>query len=70
MLYLRCPTCKIILGNKQLHFEQEVDRISKSSLNEQQQNEQKMELLDKLELKRYCCRTLILTYNRLIDIVI
>ena len=70
MLYLRCPTCKTILANKQLLFEEEQDKIcNNKGISDDEKNIQKRELLDKLEVKRYCCRGLMLTYLRLINIV-
>ena len=68
MLYYRCPTCKTILANKQLMYEEELDKIcTNSKLSEEEKIEQKMKLLDKLELKRYCCRMRMITYVKLID---
>jgi len=70
MLYYRCPTCKTIFANKQLLFETEFDKICKNNdLSEKQKEIQKMELLDKLQLKRYCCRMRMLTYTKLINLI-
>ena len=70
MLYFRCPTCKTVLANKQLPFEAEMEKICKDrTISDDEKNKQKKELLDKLELKRYCCRTLMMTYIKTIDIV-
>ncbi len=70
MLYFKCPTCRTNLANKQIPFEQELDKIcNNNDLDDKKKDELKMALLDKLEVKRYCCRMRILTYSRLIDIV-
>ena len=69
MLYPKCPSCKTILANKQLIFEAEMKKICEKKLSDDQQDKLKRELLDKLELKRYCCRQRMLTYTDLIDII-
>lgn len=70
MLYLRCPTCKTILANKQIPFEEGINSIcKKNNLSDKEKDKQKMELLDNLQLKRYCCRTRIMTFTKLIEII-
>jgi len=70
MLYLRCPTCKTILGNKQLLFEEESNKIlNRTDINEEEKDKLRRELLDNLEIKRYCCRMRILTYVKYIEII-
>lgn len=69
MLYFKCPTCRTYLANKQIPFEQELDKICNSDITEEKKEEVKREILDKLQVKRYCCRMRILTYSKLIDIV-
>ena len=70
MIYYRCPTCKTLLANKQLIFEKDIKKIcGDTKLNEQDKNEQKKKLLDRLELTRYCCRMKMLTYVDQIKIV-
>jgi DNA-directed RNA polymerase subunit N (RpoN/RPB10) len=68
MLYLRCPTCKTILANKQLVHEERLPQIcDNSKLSEKEKNEAKMKLLDDLEVRRVCCRMRIMSYVKLID---
>lgn len=69
MLYFRCPTCKTDFANKQLVYEKELEKICNSKTTEEQKEKQKMALLDKLEIKRYCCRMRFLTYTKLIEII-
>lgn len=70
MLYFKCPTCRTLLANKQLIFEKELEKIcNNNQLTEKQKDEEKMKLLDRLELKRYCCRMRMLTYVKLIEII-
>ena len=69
MLYAKCPTCRTILANKQLIFEKENEKICASDKSVDEKNKMKEELLDKIELKRYCCRQRILGYVDLTDII-
>lgn len=69
MLYLKCPTCKNILGNKQIPFENDIEKICENvSLSEEEKKKKKMELVDKY-VDKYCCRMRLLTYAKLINIV-
>jgi DNA-directed RNA polymerase subunit N (RpoN/RPB10) len=70
MLYFKCPTCKTILANRELVFDEELDKICKNTkLSEKEKDEEKMRLLDKLELTRYCCRMRIMTSVKQINII-
>ncbi|CAH6421468.1 Hypothetical protein KVN_LOCUS281 [uncultured virus] len=70
MLYYKCPSCRTVLANKQLLFEEELDKICKNeSLSNEEKENEKMLLLNNLELIRYCCRMRILTYAKLIEII-
>ncbi len=75
MLYLKCPTCHKVLGNKQLYYEENFDKIIKDlemgKLSNEEADKKKSELLDFIlpDKDRYCCRMRFLTYKRLIEIV-
>lgn len=69
MLYFRCPTCKNDLANKQIPYEDEMRKISNSEISEEQKEIEKMKVLDKLHITKYCCRMRMLTYIQLIDII-
>lgn len=70
MLYFKCPTCRTILANKQLLFEQNLDETcANNKLSEAEKNKEKNKILDSLEVKRICCRMRMLTYVRLIDVI-
>jgi len=69
MLYYRCPTCRTLLANKQIPLEEGMEEICKNSKLTQSDKTQKIsELLDKLEIKRYCCRMRV-SYVKLVDII-
>ena len=75
MLYLKCPTCHKLLGNKQLYYEENFDKITKDlemgKISNEEADKQKVDLLNFIlpDKDRYCCRTRFLTYKRLIEIV-
>lgn len=69
MLYFKCPTCKTILANKQIPFEKGMDEICAKVKTEEEADALKEKLLDKLEIKRYCCRPRVLCYVDLIKII-
>ena len=75
MLYLKCPTCHKLLGNKQIYYEENFDKIIKdlemNKLTNEEAEKKKIELLDFIlpDKDRYCCRMRVLTYKRVIDII-
>lgn len=69
MLYPRCPTCGTVLSNKQLPYEKEMAKICSSNMSEREIRDAKMQLLDDLQLKNYCCRMRMLGYVSLIQII-
>ena len=70
MLYYRCPTCRTILADKQIPFENGMEKICNiTGLSKREQEDKKKELLDKLYVINYCCRMRMLTYVKLIDLV-
>ncbi len=75
MLYLKCPTCNKLLGNKQIYYEENFDKIVKDNemgkITNEEADKKKIELLNYIlpDKNRYCCRMRFLTYKRLIEIV-
>jgi DNA-directed RNA polymerase I, II, and III subunit RPABC5 len=55
LIPIRCFTCSKIIGNK---WEQYVEMSNEF---------EKDEILDMLQLKRYCCRRMLLTHIELIE---
>ena len=70
MLYIRCPTCRTLLADKQLYYEKELAKICDDSVLTRIESDNKKEaLINSLGLERYCCRMRILTYVKLIDLI-
>ena len=70
MIYIRCPSCGYILGNRQMLYESKLDEIvSNPNLDEDAKLDLKTKLVDNLKLKRYCCKMRVITFKQLTDIV-
>jgi len=71
MLYYKCPTCKTLLADKQLLYEQKMEKIcNNDKLTKKQKDVAKRNLLDELHVKNICCRMRIMTYVKLIDLIL
>jgi DNA-directed RNA polymerase subunit N (RpoN/RPB10) len=71
MLYPVCPTCQLLLADKQLVFETEFAKITNDSkLSEDKKKKLVEELLNKLGLIRYCCRMRMISYVDQVKIII
>lgn len=70
MLIPKCPTCKTQLANKQILFTTMMNDICNENISEEEKNKKKMDLLNKLEILRYCCRMRVLTFVNLPDLII
>jgi DNA-directed RNA polymerase subunit N (RpoN/RPB10) len=72
---MKCPTCRNLLGNKQIYYEENFDRISKDyevgKITSEEADKQKIELVNFLipNKERYCCKMRLMTYKRLIEII-
>ena len=63
MLYPVCPTCNMLLADKQLPFEKgKASIINNKSFNESKKQKELEKLLNVLGLKKYCCRTRVISY--------
>lgn len=67
---MRCPTCGTLLGDIQLINEKEIEKIDNSKFSEVEKTKKKEELINKYGLDRYCCRTRILGYVDIVNIII
>jgi len=64
MIYLKCPSCSYILGNRQREYDIGLDEIESNPNNDEQTKlELKNKLIESLEIKRYCCKMRIITYK-------
>ena len=64
MIYLKCPTCGTVIGNRQIIYEAKLKEIDNNpNIDEDAKLEQKNKLINSLELKRYCCKMRIMTFK-------
>jgi DNA-directed RNA polymerase subunit N (RpoN/RPB10) len=71
MLPIKCLSCGKFMGDIQLEYEQlKNDILIDNKISEEIKNEEIKKLLTKLYIKRWCCRSQVLTYKSLIDIII
>lgn len=63
MLYMRCPTCAFLLGDKEEPYEMKLNVINNSNISQKDKDQKKEKLLDELGLEnRLCCRMRIISY--------
>ena len=70
MLYIKCPTCKTLLGDKDIPFNTELDKIREDkNLTDEQKTKKTIELYDKFSIENYCCKMRFKTFIDQINIV-
>lgn len=74
MLYMFCPSCRELLGDKQKYYERKMAEIcQKQEMGEFKSqydvDQAKQNLVNNMGLRRYCCKERIMTYVRQVDIV-
>ncbi len=71
MLPTVCFTCGHLLADIQVPYEDDMAKIeNNSNFTEQNKIEEKSKLLTKYCVDRYCCRTRVLGYVKLVEIII
>ena len=70
MIYLKCPSCGYIIGNRQIVYESTLDQIMNDpNTDDDEKLVLKTKLVDSLGVKRYCCKMRIITFKQLTDII-
>jgi DNA-directed RNA polymerase subunit N (RpoN/RPB10) len=71
MLYARCPSCGKSLSQLVIKYEEELKQICDNpSTSLMEKKTEKIKLINNLGLKRYCCKTRMLTFIDSINIII
>lgn len=66
-----CFTCGKLFADIQVPYEKDMNEIENNpKLKESEKSDAKAKLLDKYHVKRYCCRSRVLGYVRLVDIIV
>ena len=69
MIYLKCPSCGYILGNRQKLYDNGLAEIESNPNNDEETKlELKTKLIESLGVKKYCCIMRIITYKNKIEI--
>ena len=69
MIYLKCPTCGYVLGNRQRMYDKGLEEIESNPNNDETTKlELKNKLVESLELKRYCCKMRVISYKNKTEI--
>ncbi len=70
MIYIKCPSCGSLIGNKQMVYDKGIDDIySDPNTDNEKKLELKTKLIESLGIKKYCCKMRVITYKRLTEIV-
>jgi DNA-directed RNA polymerase subunit N (RpoN/RPB10) len=70
MLYATCPTCKKLLGDKQIIYEKEMEKIINNEKMSEEEKENEKQKLAKSLVSRYCCRMRLISYIDFAKLVI
>jgi DNA-directed RNA polymerase subunit N (RpoN/RPB10) len=64
MLYMVCPTCGTLLGNKQLVYEKKIEELDNKKLDMNAVIKEKEKIINSLGINKYrtCCRQRIVGY--------
>lgn len=70
MIYIKCPSCGLLLGNRQMVYEKGLDEInSNPNTDDEKKLELKTKLIESLDIKRYCCKMRVMTYKNMPEII-
>lgn len=66
MSYVSCPTCGLLFADKQIPYEEGIEKIQNNSkLSLKEKSEERQKLLDNLMLFRPCCRMRMMSFTPL-----
>jgi len=70
MLYAKCPTCKTILANKQVLYEEGMEKIcSNTKMSNEDKKKAKNKLLTDLAITNICCRMRTMSYVKKVELI-
>lgn len=70
MIYIKCPSCGYLIGNRQMIYEKGLDEInSDPNTDDEKKLELKTKLIESLNIKRYCCKMRVITFKNLAEII-
>lgn len=73
MLYLKCPTCRTTLSDVVIQYDMIFEQIcadeDAGKISKEVAEEQKRDLVNMMELSRYCCKMRLMTYCKNINLI-
>jgi len=70
MIYIKCPSCGYLIGNRQMVYEKGLDEINTDpNTDDVKKLELKTKLIESLKIKRYCCKMRVITFKNLTEII-
>jgi DNA-directed RNA polymerase subunit N (RpoN/RPB10) len=71
MLYSVCPTCGFLLADKQLDYEEGLEKIMGDiKLSNEEKVEKRKTLISKIGVVRYCCKMRLLSFIPLEKLIV
>lgn len=67
MLYFKCPSCRFNLARVQVPYTIEMAEICNSKMSNKEKDVAKTDLLNKLNVTKYCCRMRCMGFVELIN---
>ena len=68
-----CPSCRELLADKQKYYERKLAEICQQLeigvLTKEQSDAKKLELINSIGLRRWCCRMRLTTFVRIVDLI-
>jgi len=70
MIYMKCPSCGYLLGNRQIIYEKGLREIMNNpNANEEEKLLLRIKLVESLNIKNYCCRMRVITFKQVTEII-
>ena len=70
MLPPKCPTCRMLLADKQIPYQRMVKELETKNLSDEKFSAEIRKILDNFGLTRYCCRVRMITFVDHTDVVV
>lgn len=68
---MKCPTCGTFLGQKVVEYEKNKDVICNNpNLSTEEKDIELTKLINNLKLKRYCCKSRMMTFKDIVQFIV
>lgn len=70
MIYVKCPSCSTVIGNRQIIYENGLEEINSDPTTTNELKLQlKTKLIESLNIKNYCCKMRVISYIQLTNVL-